>query len=319
MRIRDSIRTWLLGGRANVLAPLADWQALPDVERLRFADVVFLNICDLLTDLSNDVNFTLLKGDRELFFGFNSFFEANGKYILNHLFNSGFAVIARDGSHLWQLRRDEYSVTDLKGQRIVRPNDRDLDVYVMQSQTYRLCRLSDRELCGPFLHYLDNVINGSNAVSERLGCVLIATPANSANAPKTPVLPKEQKDAIEKEVTNGYGSLKRQSNFMLLPRPMEFTTVNMAGLDQKTQEKARLAILAICDRIKVPANQVAIIDANSSKSLSNGSELREGDKAKYKSFRRLLNSTFFQMAADLGLTIDYVVEGEPKDETTTTI
>ena len=76
----------------------------------------------------------------------------------------------------------------------------------------------------------------------------------------------------------------------------------------------RRAILALCDRIKVPANQVAIIDANSSKALSNGSELREGDKSKYKSFRRLFERTFWQMAYDMGIEIQYTIKGEPMDE-----
>ena len=72
-----------------------------------------------------------------------------------------------------------------------------------------------------------------------------------------------------------------------------------------------MAVLAICDRMKVPANQVAIIDANSSKSLSNGSELREGDFNKYQSFERLLNRTFVQMAQAYGMTVDYTIYNKP--------
>jgi hypothetical protein len=66
----------------------------------------------------------------------------------------------------------------------------------------------------------------------------------------------------------------------------------------------------------VPANQVGIIDANSSKSFANGSELREGDITKYRNFRRLLSFTFYQMAEDLGLQVDYIIENEPKQELT---
>ena len=71
-------------------------------------------------------------------------------------------------------------------------------------------------------------------------------------------------------------------------------------------------MLAIADRIKVPANQVGLIDAMSSKSLSNGSELREGDYNKYQSFERLLDCTFVQFARDLGLYpgMSEVVQGE---------
>lgn len=72
--------------------------------------------------------------------------------------------------------------------------------------------------------------------------------------------------------------------------------------------------MVLADRIKVPANQIAIIDANSSKTLSNGSELREGDRAKYASFRRLFERTFVQMANDLGIKFAYTLTGEPVAE-----
>ena len=111
-----------------------------------------------------------------------------------------------------------------------------------------------------------------------------------------------------------YGSLSNQSNIMLLPREMSWQTINLAGLDLKMQEKVKIAILAIVDRIKIPANQVAIIDAQSSKQLANGSEMREGDKLKYKSFRRLFERTFADMAREYGLRIDYIIEGEPIGE-----
>ena len=75
-----------------------------------------------------------------------------------------------------------------------------------------------------------------------------------------------------------------------------------------------MCILAIADSIKVPANQIAIIDSDNSRSLSNGSELRVGDAQKYKSFRRFLNATFWLFAKDLGLgDIDYVIAGEPQE------
>ena len=103
---------------------------------------------------------------------------------------------------------------------------------------------------------------------------------------------------------------------MILPREMSWQTINLAGLDLKMQEKVKIAILAIADRIKIPANQVVIIDAQSSKSLANGSEIREGDKLKYKSFKRLFERSFIEMARYYGLQVDYIIDGEPigKDE-----
>jgi hypothetical protein len=101
---------------------------------------------------------------------------------------------------------------------------------------------------------------------------------------------------------------------MLLPREMSWQTINLAGLDLKMQEKVKTAILAIVDRIKIPANQVAIIDAQSSKALANGGEIREGDKLKYKTFRRLFERTFVDMSTYYGLSIQYVIDGEPIGE-----
>lgn len=109
-----------------------------------------------------------------------------------------------------------------------------------------------------------------------------------------------------------YGMLSRQRQVMVLPRPMDSQVVSLAAVDARMKDKAQLAILAITDRLKVPANQIGIIDANSSKALANGSELREGDLAKYRSFRRLLNATWYDMATELGMQVNYTLENEPK-------
>ena len=111
-----------------------------------------------------------------------------------------------------------------------------------------------------------------------------------------------------------YGALSKQSNLMLLPREMSWQVINLAGLDLKMAEKVKTAILAIVDRIKIPANQVAIIDAQSSKQLANGGEIREGDKLKYKTFRRLFERTWVDMATYYGLKISYAIDGEPIGE-----
>jgi hypothetical protein len=120
---------------------------------------------------------------------------------------------------------------------------------------------------------------------------------------------------MEEEISKEYGLLNRQRQVMLLPRSMRFDTINLTSIDTRLNERVRVAVLAICDRVKVPANQVAIIDANSSKSLSNGSELREGDFSKYQSFERLLNRTFVKMASDIGLNVDYTIYNKPERNT----
>ena len=124
----------------------------------------------------------------------------------------------------------------------------------------------------------------------------------------------ELEKKLEQEMREDYGALSNQSNIMILPREMSWQTINLAGLDLKMQDKVKTAILAIVDRIKVPANQVAIIDANTTKSLANGGEIREGDKLKYKSFRRLFERSFMDLARYYGLQIDYVIDGEPIGE-----
>ena len=233
------------------------------------------------------------------------------------LFNrEGSAVIGwkkiGDGFRFWQMSKDEYTLTTKEDETIVKPHDKDANYYVLKSPTYEAIGKSDKLLCAPYIKYLDNILNGSSTIASRLGTFVIGSPTTPNNAPAAVVLSKQQKDELEKQIQNEYGSLSRQKQVMLLPNGMQWQVINLAGLDNKTAEKARLAILAICDRVKVPANQVAIIDANSSKSLSNGTELREGDMAKYRSFRRLLNATLYDFAVEIGLSVDYRIENEPK-------
>ena len=99
---------------------------------------------------------------------------------------------------------------------------------------------------------------------------------------------------------------------MLLPSEVSTNVINLAGLDQRTSERVLMAAKVIADRLKVPANQITLIDAASSKSLANGTEMREGDLAKYRSFRRYLDATLYKMADDLGLQPNYKLENEPK-------
>jgi hypothetical protein len=95
---------------------------------------------------------------------------------------------------------------------------------------------------------------------------------------------------------------------------MNWQVINLAGLELRLQEKVKTAILAIVDRVKIPANQVAIIDAQTNKQMANGSEIREGDKLKYKTFRRLFERTFVDMARSYALRISYAIDGEPVGE-----
>lgn len=296
-----------------VLVDYSQVAGLVPEARLPFANVIFVNICDLLTDLCNDVTLQRVCGSVVTFVGFRAFYNESAKLVLGRLFDSGFCVIGNRGGAFWVMKPAEYSVNGDIDSTFIRSHDPSVSVYVMKSDTFTRFGVSDRQLLRPFLEFLDNVLNASNTVSARMGSFVICSPVQPQGGTGL-VLPKAQKDALEKEISESYGALKKQKGFMLLQNPVNTQIVNLAGLDQKTQEKARLAILAICDRIKVPANQVGIIDASSSKSFANGSELREGDFSKYQSFERLLNSTFIQMAKAFGLSLDYEIYNKPTRE-----
>ncbi|MBR0335162.1 MAG: hypothetical protein IIX13_09535 [Bacteroidales bacterium] len=319
MKILDNIRSWWAKRRNDVVTDLSltGFGSLSMAERMNFASVIFYNICDLLTDISAAVEFRYKGGDLQLFAGFKTFFDSWGKYVLNALFKNGFVVIGRrkGDTWFWVLDPSEYTQnTTNAGLLKIYPNRDDVEIYVMSSQTMKLEGKSDREMLQPFLRYLDNVLNGSNTVSERMGTLVVMSPQQASGVPVSTILTEKDKERIEKEIGGNdskYGYLRNQKSMLLLPNAMNIQTINLAGMDNRMQEKVRTAILAICDRIKVPANQVAIIDANSSKTLANGTELREGDLSKYRNFRRLLNVTFYQMAIDLGLDVDYIIENEP--------
>lgn len=287
-----------------------------------FAAVIWYNICDLLTDLMEDVQITDASGAIPMsersarFAAFKVFVYAWGKTILQRLFDEGYVVIGYDdvANRFWQMTDKEYSKVNEGDITAIEPRDPNVNVYVMKSATFVTYAKSDKQMCKGFLQFLDDVLNGSATVSKRLGAVVVASPKNLSSAPTAVVLTDEQKKKIEKDMRDDYGALSNQSNIMLLPREMSWQTINLAGLDLKMQEKVKTAILAIVDRIKIPANQVAIIDAQSSKALANGGEIREGDKLKYKTFRRLFERTFADMARYYGLKIDYAIDGEPVGE-----
>lgn len=283
--------------------------------RMPFGIVVFQNIVELLTDITNDVMLVNKKPTEDVmrFALFKAFFDSWGKFVLTRLYLDGFVVIGYSPVKGFRvLGVNEYMTISTEDKSIVKPLDDSIEVYVMKSSMWMQRTMSDRQFLNPFIEFLDNVLNASNTASARLGNLVVASPANGANAPTAVVLNEKQKDELEEQMQKEYGALREQKQIMLLPRQMNFQTISLAGLDMRTTEKARLAILAICDRIKVPANQVAIIDANSSKSLSNGSELREGDFNKYQSFERLLNQTFIKMANDMNIAVDYTIYNKPQ-------
>lgn len=286
----------------------------------KFAEVIWYNICDILTDLIEDVklkNEAATDASLQKYIAFKVFVYTHGKQVLQRLFDEGYVVIGYNlkTAVFWQMQESEYEKISVDDTTIARPKKpEEVRSYVMKSSTYVTYAKSDRDICKGFLDFLDDVLNASATVSKRLGAVVVASPKNLTNAPTATVLSKEQKQELEKQMREDYGALSNQSNLMLLPREMSWQVINLAGLELRMQEKVKTAILAIVDRIKIPANQVAIIDAQGSKQLANGSEIREGDKLKYKTFRRLFERTFVDMAREYGIRISYQIDGEPIGE-----
>lgn len=280
----------------------------------RFAECTFLNAVELLTDLTADVTWTFgTTSNMPLVAAFKTFFNQYAKVVLTRYFENGYVVIAHSKSGEGALRADSFYIAKRNTDYVeikkddyitflpsVEAAQRGVELYVMSSMTYQITGQSDKDLLKPYLVLLDNALNASNTLTERLGAMVVASPAGSQNTMGR--LNEEEKKAIEEEIRKDYGALSTQSQFLLLPREMNMQVVSLANLDTETDMRVRTAVLAIADRLKVPANQIGMIDANSSKAFSNGSELREGDFNKYQSFERLLENTFVMMAKSIGLS-----------------
>lgn len=313
MNVRNSIAKWVL--KTYSFINREDGKAyFPDFyESVQpFANIIFENITDLLTDLVQDTALVLKKGDPMLFAEFVQMFNFDGQLILNRLFNKGYIVISKNAAGFKVLEGDQYTTTTGGRIQITEPKLKDARVYVLKSDTFRESGKSDRQKLIGFLTYLDNVMNSSNTTTARLGAMIMAAPTSMAGSNTEAKITDLEKFKKEMNISEDYGSLKHQRQIMVWPRQMAFQAINLSGMDAKTVEKVKLAITVICDRIKVPANQIGVIDSANTNSLSNGGEMREGDILKYKSYERLLNKTFVRMANDLDLVIDYTIYNKPQ-------
>lgn len=276
-----------------------------------FAETIYQNCIGLLTDLGNDVTWKFGKGQESLAAAFIRFYNRSNKIVWQRVYDNGYCVIAHQyigegasRADAFRLAREtEYHKENNKDIVTIVPNrsaeDAGVEFYAMVSSLYETTGKSHRELSLPFRSYLDNALNASNTITERLGAFVVGSPKGSVNTYGR--LNKEEKEEIEAEIRKDYGALSQQSQFLLLPKEMDMQVVSLASLDLKTDFRVRTAVLAMADLFRIPANQIAMIDASSSKALSNGSELLAGDLAKYKSFERLLEETFVRLAIDLGL------------------
>lgn len=292
------------------------YQGWEGLSCLPFGELIFRNIVELLTDLANDVEWQHRDTrDAMTFARFNRFFKDDGCCALWHVYRNGYAVIGLDKETgaMRLLNDNEYDRQSVgNGAVVITAKDYRLFCYVMKSPVYADEARSDWDLCRPFVKFLDNTLNASNTACAKMGAFVVASPETPSGAPASVKLGPDDKKEMEKEISNEYGLLNRQRQIMLLPRGMRFDTISLTGIDTKMVERVKMCVCAIADRIKVPSNQIAIIDAASSKTLANGTELREGDFNKYQSFERLLNRTFVKFAEDLGLRVDYTIYNKPE-------
>ena len=318
--------------KASYLRPsyfVTGWEG---ISCLPFGELVFHNTVELLTDLNNDVTFSLLSDrGRMTFAEFDRFFKTEGETAMWRVYHDGFAVIGyklsddtdangnavnRYVTDMRLLERDEWMERQVGGDTFVSAKDDKWRVYVMKSQTYKMVAKSDYDLCHPAIEFLDNTLNASNTSVKKLGAFVVASPETPSGAPTVVKLDPDDKKDMEKEISQQYGLLSRQKQIMLLPKGMKFQTVSLTNIDNKLTERVKLNVELIADRLKVPASQIAVIDASAGKSLSNGGEVYEGDRLKYKTYERMLNKTFVTFAESLGLRVTYTIYNKPADAVT---
>lgn len=292
---------------------IPDWS----ITTHRFGETVYLNAVELVTDIYAEVIWTSV--DTPKFRAWRDWVNRNGQRILVQLQRGkGYAVIGyslipqADGTttySFYELGENKYRTRTVGDKEVVECLDEGQLFYVLREPTFEATGKGSHEWCEPYIKMLDAVLNGSTTIAERLGAYVVMSPKTDNFGG---ILTESDKKDIEEVLQKEYGMLSRQKQIMLLNRPMDAQVVSLAAVDVKMKDKANLAILAIADRLKVPANQLAIIDGGQAKAFANGSEYREGDIAKYRTFRRLLNATFYDMATELGMQVNYTIENEPK-------
>ena len=285
-----------------------------NIGNLDFAKVVFENVCDILVDLVSDTTLELKSGNAKTFYAFNKFFNRDGKRAMIDIFKNGYIVIGYNDGVFTLLNSGDYRKTT-DGKRLkfehTDPNWKG-EIIVFEGEHHRIYDMSHLEKLKPFLEMLNNILNASNTVTKKLGVSIFATPRTvSGMNTVQKLLPKEIKQ-LEESTEKNYGALDTQKIIHFLSDDLRIEVINLAGQNLGLEEKLKVAVLAIADKIKVPANQISLIDANTSKAFANGSEISEGDFQKYQSFERLLVSTFIELAKMLQIDVTYTIYNKPK-------
>ncbi|HOR82935.1 MAG TPA: hypothetical protein PLF32_09820 [Bacteroidales bacterium] len=315
-RTTSRIRNYFFSLKSLNYIPIRKAQKSYDIDigSLDFATIVFENACDLLVDLVSDTTLILKSGNPTAFKAFSDFFYRDGKRTLVDIFVNGYAVIGYLNGRFEILdTRDYYKKTDGKKLEFVhRDTYWQGEIIVFEGEHHRIYQMSHFEKLKPFLEMLNNVLNASNTITKKLGVSIFATPRTISGMNTVQKLLPKEIEKLEKSTEENYGVLDTQKVIHFLSDDLRFEVINLAGQNLGLEEKLRIATLAIVDKIKVPANQVSLIDANTSKAFANGSEILEGDFQKYQSFERLLVSTFVELAKMLQIDITYEIYNKPK-------
>lgn len=278
----------------------------------KFAEVIFENITEILIDLQSDTSLIFQGGNEISFDIINLFFKKEGKKFLYYTYRYGRvflifednALTIAEPADIQKETRGDYDYFFSKKNKAKR-------VIVFDSEHYQMYGKSHFDKLFPFFDLLNNILNASNTITKRLGVAVFATPVTPGSSSFTGNLTPEQKRKIETELENTYGALESQNILHILTEDLKFNQINLAGQNINLTERSKIAILTIADKIKVPANQISLIDASTSKAFANGSEILAGDFQKYQSFERLIVSTFYPLAEILGCAITYDIYNKP--------
>ena len=315
MKIRDKIRNSILNLIGEISPNRVKRQAHSinfQIGNFKFAEVIFENITEILIDLQSDTSLIFQGGNDISFDIINLFFKKEGKKFLYYTYRYGRVFLIFEGNVLTiadpiDIQKETKGDYDYYFSK----KDKAKRVIVFDSEHFQMYGKSHFDKLLPFFDLLNNILNASNTITKRLGVAVFATPVTPGSSSFTANLTPEQKKKIEQELENTYGALESQNILHILTEDLKFNQINLAGQNINLTERSKIAILTIADKIKVPANQISLIDASASKAFANGSEILAGDFQKYQSFERLLVSTIYPLAEILGCSITYDIYNKP--------
>ena len=183
--------------------------------------------------------------------------------------------------------------------------------YCMTTETFDIFQLSDFDLLEPFFRLIDSTFSNTQSAMEAGGKVLMISPAGGdahTSAYLDPLQKKEWEESFNDDYVNSDKSIV-STFFSNIPALVN--EIDLTALSQNTMLTVKDLILLLAGHLRIPANQIPIIDANTSHGFSNGGELLLGDTLKYKTVKRLM-TYFVDIAAAFGMTATYILKNDPE-------